>query len=178
MQHLTLDFTRPAPRYSVAMMWGLLLCFGLVTIFFVVQQQQLSNEINRIHQKNLAAQETNRPVKINPDVAFQLSAVQKTQYALNIPWEKMLTALEQAQLENLKVQLLSVQPKPEKAEILISGVVLSFDELAKYMNSLRLQPGLGDVVLLSQHWEQNVDSDNIVTQDQLMFNLSVVWQLR
>jgi hypothetical protein len=68
-----------------------------------------------------------------------------------------------------------LQPKPEKGEVLITGTALEFDDLVKYLNSLRKQPGFGDAILLNQHWEQNGDASNADGQDNLMFNLSVVW---
>ena len=171
MRYLALDFAKPTPRYNIAVMWGLLLSVSLTMAFFVIQQQHFTGEIRRISQQKVGMQ-ARVTSKTNPDIALQLSAAQETQRALNMPWEKMLSALEQAQQENPSIRLLSVQPKPEKGVILISGVTAEFDVLVKYLNSLRQQPSLGDAVLLNQHWEQDVSA---TSQDKLMFNLSVAW---
>jgi hypothetical protein len=175
MQHLALDFTKSAPRYNAVVVVCLFLCVALITAFFVLQQQQLSNEIARITRQKTGVQVAGIPAKSSPDLERKISATHQTLRALNMPWEPMLSALEQAQQENPNIKLLSIQPKPEKGEVVISGVAPEFDALVKYLNSLRLQPGLGDAVLLNQHWEQNGGAENAAGQDKLMFNLAVVW---
>ena len=175
MQHLALDFTKPVPRYNAAVMVCLFLCVVLITAFFVLQQRQLSNEIARINRQKTGVQDAGTPARSTPDLERKISATHQTLRALNMPWEPMLSALQQSQQENPNIKLLSIQPKPEKGEVLIAGVAPEFDALVKYLNSLRQQPGLGDAVLLNQHWEKNVGAENAVGQDVLMFNLAVMW---
>lgn len=176
MKTLALDFANPVPRYNAVMIAVLLLLAGLIATFFVLQQQRLSDEIDRINQQVAGAQNTGRPKSgANPELERQMSAARQTQRALNIPWERMLNALEQAKQDNAGIRLRSLQPKPEKGEVLITGTAPEFDALVKYLNSLRQEKGLGDAILLNQHWDQNGDAANADGQDNLMFNLSVVW---
>jgi hypothetical protein len=176
MKTLALDFANPVPRYNTVMIVVLLLLAGSVMTFFVLQQQKFVGEIDRIN-RQVAGAKNAGSVKsaLNPELERQTSAARQTQRALNIPWEGMLNALELAKQGNAGIRLRSLQPKPEKGEVLITGTALEFDDLVKYLNSLRKQPGFGDAILLNQHWEQNGDASNADGQDNLMFNLSVVW---
>lgn len=176
MKQLALDFANPVPRYNAVIIAILLLLVGSIANFFVLQQQQINGEIDRINHQAAGAQKAGRAQSgANPELERQVSAARQVQRALNMPWEPMLNALEQAKQDNPSIRLLSMQPKPEKGEVLINGTAPEFDALVKYLNSLRQQPGLGDAVLLNQHWEQNGDEANADGQDGLMFNLSVVW---
>lgn len=176
MQQLALDFAKPVPRYNAVIMMALLLLATLITTFFVLQQQQLSDEIHHANQQAAGLKNAGElHSKISPELELQMSAAHQIQHTLNTPWESMLNALEQAQQESQGIRLLSIQPKPEKGEVLIGGIAPEFDVLVKYINSLRQQHGLGEAVLLNQHWEQNSNGADEAGQDSLMFNLSVVW---
>lgn len=176
MQQLALDFAKPIPRYDAVIMMVLLLLATLFTTFFVFQQQRLSDEIYHANQQAAGVRNAGElRSKISPELELQMSAAHQIQHALNTPWESMLNALEQAQQENQGIRLLSIQPKPEKGEVLIAGIAPEFDVLVKYLNSLRQQHGLGDAVLLNQHWEQSGNAADVAGQDNLMFNLSVAW---
>lgn len=175
MQQLTLDFCRPVPRYDVVIMAVLLLLATLITTFFVFQHQRLSDEISQINQQVAGVKHSGElQSRISPELDLQMSAAYQIQHTLNMPWEAMLNALEQAQQENQGIKLLSIQPKPEKGEVLIVGIAPEFGVLVKYINNLSQQHGLGEAVLLNQHWEQS----EVTGQGDLMFNLSVVWMLR
>ena len=175
MPYLALDFTRPVPRYNLIVMGVLFVLVALMTAFFVFQQQQLNDVMKRKNSQTTSMENVQTQSKANPDLERQLSAAQQTQRSLNMPWESMLAALEQSQRENVSIKLLSIQPKPEKGEVLITGEAPEFDASVKYLNSLRQQPGLGDAVLLNQHWEQTAGAENSTEHDKLMFNLSVIW---
>lgn len=176
MQQLALDFAKPVPRYNVVIMMVLLLLATLVTAFFVYQQQQIRDEIDHTNQQAAGVGNAGElRARISPELELQMSAAHQIQHMLNTPWGTMLNALEQAQKENQDIKLLSIQPKPEKGEVLITGISPEFDVLVEYINSLRQQHGLGEAVLLNQHWEQSDNVTNEAEQDNLMFNLSVVW---
>jgi nitrate reductase NapAB chaperone NapD len=175
MHHLELDFTRPVPRYNQVLLGALLVLVIVLTTFFVYQQQLLSKEIDRKKNQIINKQDFKSRNMHNPELERQAGEAHQTQRNLNIPWGSMLSALESAQKENLNIRLLSVQPKPEKGEVLIAGEATEFDALVNYLNSLRQQPGMGDAVLLNQHWEQSIDVEDTVKHDKLMFNLSVIW---
>lgn len=176
MQQLTLDFAKPVPRYNVVIMAVLLLLATVITTLFVFEQQRLSDEIRQANQQAAGAERAGElRSRISPELELQMSAAYQIQHTLNMPWEEMLNALEQAQQENQGIRLLSIQPKPEKGEVLIVGIAPEFGVLVKYINSLRQQHGLGEAVLLNQHWEQNSNAADVTGQDNLMFNLSVIW---
>lgn len=176
MLNLELDFTKSVPRYNATLLGALFLLITLVAAFFIYQQQLLSKEIQRKNSQLSNAQHVRSQDKANPDLERQLSEGYQTQRSLNMYWEPMLSALEHAQQENASIKLLSIQPKPEKGELLIAGEASEFDALVKYLNSLRQQSGLGEAVLLNQHWEQSASDENSAKYDKLLFNLSVIWR--
>jgi hypothetical protein len=154
---------------------ALFLLIAIVTTFLVYQQQLMSKKIERSYSQAINERDTRPQLKVNPDLERQLSVARQTQRSLNVHWEIMLSALEQVQQENPSVKLLSIQPQPEKGQVLIAGEVSEFDALIKYLNKLRQQPSLGDAMLLNHHWEQSINAENAVAYDKLVFNLSVIW---
>jgi hypothetical protein len=175
MHHLELDFTQPVPRFNQFLLGSWLVLVILLATFFVYQQQLLNKEIERQKNQIMSKQDFNPQNKLNPELERQMSEAHQIQRNLNLTWESMLSSLESAQKENLSIMLLSVQPKPEKGEILISGEAPEFEALVRYINSLRQQPSLGDAMLLNQHWEKSIGDKDAVKNDKLMFNLSVIW---
>ncbi len=176
MPNLALDFVKPAPRYSMLVMTSLLSVLALTAIVLVLQQRQWAGEINEKNsQANLAGKTTMSAGAVQNE-ALGIKYAHQVQQALNQPWHSLLNALEQAQKDNNGIKLLSIQPKPERRQVLLGGQANEFDALMQYLESLRKQPGLGEVVLLNQHWEESAASEDSGQAEMLIFNLSAIWQ--
>lgn len=175
MPLLALDFVQPAPRYNMAVMVSLLSLSVLTAGILLIQQQQWADEITKKNSQATHVKKIEFTRGVNMDEALSVKHAHQVQNTLNQPWGVLFKALEQAQMDNPDVRLLSVQPKPEKRQVLISGAVPEFDELVKYTNSLREQTGIGEISLLNQHWEESADNDHSGQSEKLMFNISVIW---
>lgn len=108
-----------------------------------------------------------------PDAAEQgeIRAALEAQHFLNMPWNALLSALEQAQSQNGKISLIAVQPNPAKGEVAVSGEAADFTALMDYLKTLRGQKVFSDVVLVNQ---RRVEEDG---QQRLGFTLSAGWKI-
>lgn len=90
------------------------------------------------------------------------------QRALNLPWQDLLAALEQAQDD--KVLLLALQPNPQRQEVVLSGEAASFAALMHYLKALRAQPVFADVALVNQRQVEQEEGS------RLAFTLAADWR--
>jgi hypothetical protein len=174
MKSLQLDFaSRARHERSMAGMAAAFVLFLLVA-GLVIKHRDILDRITRLE---ASADATNGPHKTGrralPDPAEQgeTRAAQEAQHALNMPWNDLLHALEQAQSRNGKISLIAVQPNPVKGEVTVNGEAEDFNVLMDYVKSLREQKVFSDVVLINQRW---VEEDG---EQRLGFALSAGWKI-
>jgi len=171
-QHLDLNFTKDGKPFSPLLMTLLAGILTFLLAFMIVYYQKLKAE----HESKLAfaeKQAASKDVRVSPALKRTISLAHETKNTLNIPWDNMLASLEKAQSAVPNIQLLSIQPKPKKSEVLITGVVDDFAVLADYIKALKAQAIFNDAALLNQRWEEaGVDEVN------LNFSLAARWNLQ
>jgi len=169
-QSLDLDFAVQCKPYAALWSWLIAACFGLLLIFAIIHVKQLKTELAA---KSEAAgiQSKSAKKRLSPSLQHSIRLAHQTQHALNTPWNDMLGALEKAQATTPKMRLLSVQPNPKKAEIIVTGIVDDFDVVADYIAELKRQPIFEDAVLKRQQWEEAAVGDV-----KLNFILAVGWE--
>lgn len=169
--NLDLDFAKQCEHYSRLLIG--LIAVGLCFLFIVVlyQAQQLKSEL-AIDSDSIDKRLKPSSKKISPSLKQTFKLARQTQSALNVPWEEMFLSLENAQKDVPRMRLLSVQPDPKKAEIMIIGVVDDFDVLAKYIDVIKNQPSIADAVLQRQQWEEAP-----IEEVRLNFILALRWKL-
>lgn len=150
----------------------LAILLSTVTGFLIYDYQQLQSTINTKTESANANAGKARSLKLSPEFERKVTIAHETQRALNKPWEGVFIAIEHAQFANPEIHLLSVEPNPAKAEIVITGQTSKFDTLVRYMSSLRAQPVLGEAVINNQREEFPASGQEI-----LSFTLTVVWKL-
>ena len=169
--NLDLDFATQCKPYSrlLIRLIAVGLCFLFLFVFY--QAQQLKADL-AFKSDSVDKQLKPGSKKLSPSLKQSFKLAQQTQGELNVPWEEMLLSLENAQKAAPRIRLLSVQPDPKKAEIIITGVVDDFDVLANYINVIKSQPSIADAVLQRQQWEEAP-----VEEERLHFILALGWKL-
>ncbi|HSR01525.1 MAG TPA: hypothetical protein VLM20_01925 [Methylophilaceae bacterium] len=166
-----LDFAtqcKPYSRFLVLIIAGCL-CFLLVVMIYHLQQ--LKSELN-IKSKNSEENFQPSKKKLSPSLQQSFKLAHQTQAELNVPWEAMLISLENAQAAVPQMRLLSIQPDPKKAVIVMTGVVDEFSVLADYIDIIKSQPTITDAVLQRQQWGEAPDNEV-----RLNFILVLGWKL-
>jgi hypothetical protein len=173
MKSLHLDFaSRTRHERSMAGMATAFVLFLLVA-GLVMKHRDILDHIARLEASADATNAHKNSRRALPDATEQgeIRAVQEAQHALNMPWNDLLHALEQAQSRNGKISLIAVQPNPVKGEVAVSGEAADFNVLMDYVKSLREQKVFSDVVLVNQRW---VEEDG---EQRLGFALSAGWKI-
>ncbi|EEG07746.1 hypothetical protein [Pseudogulbenkiania ferrooxidans] len=88
--------------------------------------------------------------------------------SLNQPWPALFSALEQSKTDD--VALLAVEPDPLKHSVRITAEVKKREAMLSYIERLEQQPGLGSVVLLEHHINQQ---DN---EKPFRFSVLAAWK--
>jgi len=169
-QDLDLDFARQCKPFSRVWMWLVAAILSLLLIGAVYQWQQMQSTLAA--QAALTASYSQSTPKVSSQLNASIQLAHETQYALNIPWDTMLAALEKAQEQTPEMRLLSIQPQPKRLEVMVSGVVSDFSVLAQYIAALKEQAEFSDAVLVSQRWEEAE-----IGEVSMHFRLAVRWQL-
>lgn len=169
MKKLELDFSPYAARRRLRV--GLFALFlGLLTgVALLMQQQKLNHLLN----EGSAARALPDHADIKADSGlnnYTEKQAESVQAALQRPWQAMFDALEQVQSSSKAVHLLSIQPNPARAEIMLTGEVTDFSILLGYINKLKDQPQFLDVTLINQ---RRVEQDH---QPALTFSLMIQWK--
>lgn len=170
MKRLQLDFSQHRPRQRRLAGTLAALAAGALVIGSLLQYRAIST---RIAQHEAAAQAA-RPLLMGttaqPSETQQreLTLALAAQRVLNLPWEPLLAALEQAQ--GGKVHLLALQPIPLRGELVLSGEAENFKALMDYLQQLRAQPVFAEVTLVNQ---RQVAGDG---HHSLAFTLAAEWK--
>jgi hypothetical protein len=109
--------------------------------------EQIRLEVNQAQTKFAA-----RPyVNAAPDIQDKLELAQQTQQQLDLPWMQMLKALETVKVANPNIDILSISPNKNRAEIKLTGQTAEFSDLTAFLDALRTNSNFSDAVLVSQH---------------------------
>jgi hypothetical protein len=169
MKRLQLDYS-PYTNNLRKVLGGVTLaaCF-LVGFWLLAEQRHLNEKISHYEaQAGLSAVSQTARATIT---SAERQAGEAT-YALNMPWESMLEALEQVQAANPGVHLLAVQPNPNKGEVQLGGEADDFSALMSYKKALRTKPQFVEVVLVNQR----LANENSPTK--LAFTLLADWEIK
>lgn len=170
MKRLQLDFSayRPRQRRLAGTLAALLA--GALIVVLLLQYRAISARIAQHEAAAQAARPLLTGITAQPSEAQQreLTLALAAQRVLNLPWEPLLAALEQAQGD--KVHLLALQPIPLRGELVLSGEAESFKALMDYLQQLRAQPVFAEVTLVNQR--QLADDG----QHRLAFTLAAEWK--
>ncbi len=170
-QHLDIDFATSCQKYSPS---GMMLFFILMLLLLgstIYYDRALKAEIDGRSGTDVANITPNRHDPL-PSLEHSLQLAHETENSLNLQWESQFGALEQAQVENPEIRLLSIQPNLSRSEIALTGESPNFNSIVKYIDSLRNQPALGDAVLVNQR-KDTVETDK---SDAIEFTISVGWK--
>jgi hypothetical protein len=169
MKRLQLDFSpyRPRQRRLAGTLAALLA--GALIVGSLLQYRAISARIAQ-HEAATQAAKPLLSISAQPSEAQQreLTLALAAQRVLNLPWEPLLAALEQAQ--GGKVQLLALQPIPLRGELVLSGEAENFKALMDYLQQLRALPVFAEVTLVNQR--QLADDG----QHRLAFTLAAEWK--
>jgi hypothetical protein len=167
MKHLQLDFS-PYHTHARNLAGGVALVACLLMGFWLLTDHR--NLHDRISQYE--NQSESRVGSKAGDVGITSDDRQagEAAYALNMPWDKMLGALEQVQTVSSGVHLLTVQPNPIKGEVQLGGEAEDFSALMDYVKALRAKPQFSEVVLVNQR----LASES--SQTKLAFTLLAQWK--
>ena len=169
MKRLQLDFSPYSTRLRNIVGGVTLVACLLAGFWLLADQRNLNERISQYQDQQYQDQSVGRTgLRSTPSIEERQAdeAVQ----ALNMPWDTMLSALEQVQAKNSGVHLLTVQPNPTKGEVLLGGEAEDFSILMDYTKALRAKPQFSEVVLVNQRL---ADEDS---QTRLAFTLLAHWK--
>jgi hypothetical protein len=164
MKRLQLDFSPYSTRLRNIVGGVSLVACLLAGFWLLAGQRNLNERISQYQDQSVGRTGLRSTPSIEERQADE--AVQ----ALNMPWDTMLSALEQVQATNSGVHLLTVQPNPAKGEVLLGGEAEDFSILMDYTKALRAKPQFSEVVLVNQRL---ADEDS---QTRLAFTLLAHWK--
>jgi hypothetical protein len=167
MKQLQLDFS---PYHSRArnLLGGVTLAVCvLVGFWLLTDQRNLHERISHYENQSVSAIGSKAG---RASISADEKQAGEAAYALNMPWDKMLGALEQVQSVSSGVHLLTVQPNLVKGEVQLGGEAEDFSALMDYMKALRAKPQFSEVVLVNQR----LASES--SQTKLAFTLLAQWK--
>lgn len=174
---LDLEFIKDSPFALSNYSWLSLitLTVGLMLATVIWQQYQIkhtelmaiSNQLSLLDQKNQPQQ---LPVET---IAMVISAEKKLQIqtivtALIMPWNKLLQAIEGANIAD--IALLNLVPNTKSQQVILSGEGKDLQTVLSYVNQLQAQPML-EKVYLQKH---TVDTSNI--SKPVKFTIFTQWR--
>ncbi len=168
MKRLQLDFSTYNTRLRNIVGGVTLAACLLAGLWLLMDQRDLNERISRYQDQSVgrAGLQGTRTTSMSAEERQAEEAAR----ALNIPWDTMLSALEQVQAASSGVHLLTMQPNPAKGELLLGGEAEDFSTLMDYMQALRAKPQFSEVVLVNQRL---ADDSN---QTRLAFTLLAQWK--
>ena len=174
---LDLEFIKHSPFALSSYSWLSLitLTVGLMLATYIWQQYQTKHiELLAIsNQLNLLQQQT-KPQKLSVETTSTvISAEKKLQIqtivtALIMPWNKLLQAIEGANIAD--IALLNLVPNTKSQQIILSGEGKDLQTVLSYVNQLQAQPML-EKVYLQKH---TVDTSNI--SKPVKFTIFTQWR--
>jgi hypothetical protein len=171
MKRLQLDFSPHRTRLRNTMGGVVFVVCLLAGFALLASQRSLDERISQYAaQQDQPGKRMGSNARRTPLLLAEEKQAREAQHALDMPWNSLLGALEQAQSVSSGVHLLSVQPNPAKGEVMLAGETEDFATLMDYVKALRTQPQFFDVVLVNQRL---TDDKN---QTRLAFTLLAQWK--
>lgn len=173
MHAIELDYVRKHGGYSVKAL--LLLAALLVLLASAWYYLAMEGEVARSEQAVSTNQRTLQRLQPAPDRPQEKGLGQAIEQAnavwlsLNQPWPELFAALEASKTDD--VALLAVEPDPLKHTVRITAEAKKREAILAYVERLEQQPGLGSVVLMEHHINQQ---DN---EKPFRFSLLAVWKV-
>lgn len=173
MHVIELDYVRKQHRLSGKVLLLLLAAF-LVLLLSVWYFLALKGQVVREEKAIAVSQNHVQRLQPRPDRAQDKGLDQAIDQAnavwqsLNQPWPELFAALEASKTDD--VALLAVEPDPLKHSVRITAEVKKREAMLAYIKLLEQQPGLGRVVLLEHHVNQQ---DN---EKPLRFSVQAEWK--
>jgi hypothetical protein len=134
----------------------------------LLAQNEVSKKINLIsHQIN---HEKVPVILVNAEISIDKKLqIKNTVGALVVPWNEVLLAIEQSDMQD--IALLNLEPSSKKQQVIISGEAKNLETILTYIQKLEAQPML-EKVYLQKH---NIDEANAFKP--VRFTLSAQWLL-
>lgn len=171
MKCLQLDFSPHRTRLRNTMGGAAFVVCLLAGSALLASQRSLDERISQYAvQQDQHGKRVGSNARRDPLLLSEEKQAKEAQHALDMPWNSLFGALEQAQSVSSGVHLLSVQPNPAKGEVMLGGEAEDFATLMDYLKVLRAQPQFSDVVLVNQRL---TDDEN---QTCLAFTLLAQWK--
>jgi Tfp pilus assembly protein PilN len=130
----------------------------------IIERQLLT--LKNSQQIPIESKITDLSAQVNPE---QLHAMALTTQELEMPWNDLFYAFEQASMED--IALLGLQPESKKQQVIISGEAKNYPSLLAYIDRLTSQPILTEVYL-QKHAVNETD-----TNKPVRFSIFAHWQL-
>lgn len=175
MLNLDINFAQPCRRFNPSFMLSLAILFIVLAGALLYQQQLLTQQIAAKTHANTINNTAKPEAAPSPTLLHSIVLAHETQHALNLAWLPLFKMLEQAQQANPEIKLLSIQPNPSKADIVITGQTAKFDDLVQYQNSLHTY-GLGEAVLLNQRTDILDTGTGNSAKQAISFTLAAGWK--
>lgn len=157
MHAIELDYVRKR-RGDVSKTALLLLAALVVLLASAWHYLAMEGEVASSEQAVAAKRQTLQRLQPVPDRPQEKGLDQAIEQAnavwlsLNQPWPELFAALEASKTDD--VALLAVEPDPLKHSVRIIAEVKKREAMLAYVERLEQQPGLGSVVLLEHHINQ------------------------
>lgn len=172
MKPLAIDFS-PAPWISRQPPWllGLATLLAIVALAGGTQLMILTAEAKALDaERRLAADSAAQSSASQAGLGLtnvQLNSINAVIRQLNAPWHAMFDVIERTAVPN--VGILSLEPVPERGQILITAEARSSADMLAYLQSLQRQPEIARVDLLRHKTDESDPSH------PLRFTLTVFW---
>lgn len=166
---------RCPPAYYLLAATGLVLCLSAALAISTTRAQKAREQRQQAYQTQLRNQRANAaaprpPAPISPARA---SAVNNAVWQLNLPWQELQEAIEEASSAKAPkpgaVALLSLEPDARSHSIRITAESKNSDDMLAYIERLKQQTFFSTVTL-SKHDINEQDSNK-----PLRFQLDVQW---
>jgi hypothetical protein len=171
MQRLDLDFRKIHPA-SPWIRWVLLALALTFTVevgvsYYGIRNAIAQNEERLVH-LGRSADSASRAARAAPaPSAEEILVARDTIQRLALPWDRLFSALEATATD--KVALLSIEPEPKSATVLISGEATDYRAALAYVSQLGRAPALEQAHLV-KHERRHDDP-----QQPLAFSVSASW---
>lgn len=172
MKRLQLDFS-PHRAHLRNVIGGAALAVCLLAgLALLASQRNLDQRIARYAvQQEQPWKRMGSNARRDPLILSEEKQTREALHALDMPWNALFGALERVQATSSGVYLLSVQPNPDKGEVVLGGEAENFSILMNYVKALRAQPQFYDVVLVNQRL-----APESTGQGHLVFTLLAQWK--
>ena len=170
MKKISHNFLSSAQPISIRD-WSLLALALVMMVLVYSKQQRVTQAIDeKMMQQQALSQQQLQP-RQDARLSENLQLAQTVQQQLNLPWMTMLATLEQIKQNNPNIDILSIEPSKQRANIILKGEASTFADITQLVDALRTQPAFNDAVLQNHHLEQ--DASNVV----YVFEIHLGWHL-